>query len=636
MNTLTVSRYLRPHLIFIILLFNLVPESKGSDYPFERDAGIDSIISKYRELIPERIHKERVPGFSVAVVDRVGVIWMEGFGFTDFEKTKAVDLQTIFSIQSISKTFTATAIMHAVQEGLLDLDEPITTYLPDFTVNSCFEENPVSKMTLKILLNHRAGFTHEAPIGNNYDASFNSFEEHVLSIQETWLKFPVGERYSYSNLGIDLAGYILQKVSGMPFDEYVRKNIFEPLGMENSSFNTHRIINHANRATGNDEIIPEIPVAIPIIPSGGMYSSAEDMAKYIRFHLNKGNVDSVQVLSPEIMDIMYTIPFGYPGQNFGYALGIERMTRHNALIFNHGGGGFGFLSFMMWYPEYGFGVMTLSNSTNHNLQYEMAHGLADEIVQNLKAKLNITNEEPVSGFPAQEGIRSLPTEPGPDKPEWKKWVGNYRIYLHGYSSWRERITVKNGYLHYAGMQLEEYLPGLFFAADGEALDLRGEVPTFRNIKLEKMEFPALAKILMGIVALAFLVFLIGHPVLFIVYKSRKRKPAQQQKRLSLLYQGTATFTSLLGLAYTWLLLFYIPFILGCSWPWHPFYPPDIKVVWLMPYVWLVLTIILIIFLTGTKQNRYRTKASWLIYAVQATGTLVFLAMLVYWKQFSFF
>ncbi len=105
---------------------------------------------------------------------------------------------------------TAAAIMLAVQRGLLDLDKPIAAYLPDFTVNSRFEAKPQAKMTLRHLLSHRAGFTHEAPIGNNDDLSFPSFEAHVRSISDTWLRFPVGDRFRYSNLGVDLAGFILQ------------------------------------------------------------------------------------------------------------------------------------------------------------------------------------------------------------------------------------------------------------------------------------------------------------------------------------------------------------------------------------------------------------------------------------------
>lgn len=108
---------------------------------------------------------------------------------------------------SLSRWRDAVAIMLAVQRGLLDLDAPITTYVPRFVVRSRFESNPQDRITLRLLLCHRAGFTHEAPIGNNYDPDFPSFEAHVQSISDTWLRFPVGERYRYSNLGVDLAGY---------------------------------------------------------------------------------------------------------------------------------------------------------------------------------------------------------------------------------------------------------------------------------------------------------------------------------------------------------------------------------------------------------------------------------------------
>ena len=128
----------------------------------------------------------------------------------------------------MSKSFTALGVLMAVQDGLLDLDEPVTTYLPEFTVNSPFEEHPEKKMTLRILLAHRAGFTHEAPVGGNYDSRPHTFEEHILSISDTWLRYPVGYRFSYSNLGIDLAGYILQEKAGMPFWDYIKKKVLDP------------------------------------------------------------------------------------------------------------------------------------------------------------------------------------------------------------------------------------------------------------------------------------------------------------------------------------------------------------------------------------------------------------------------
>ena len=154
--------------------------------------------------------KENIPGLAVAVVDgkRDRVIWQQGFGVTD-ERGTPVTVDTIFSVQSMSKVFTATAAMQAVQAGLVDLDEPITTYLPGFTVHSAFEPHPEKRITLRMLLSHTAGFTHEAPLGNNYEPDPGDFDAHVRNISDTWLRFPVGTGYAYSNLGIDLAGYLL-------------------------------------------------------------------------------------------------------------------------------------------------------------------------------------------------------------------------------------------------------------------------------------------------------------------------------------------------------------------------------------------------------------------------------------------
>jgi CubicO group peptidase (beta-lactamase class C family) len=614
------------------LAYSAQPELPDQDR-IVSDAEIVAICMKHQGLISKAIRVKRVPGFSIAVVNKEGALWSQGFGFTDPHKTRPVNSQTIFSIQSISKTFTATAVLHAVQLGLLDLNEPVTTYLPDFGVNSRFEENPCAKMTLTLLLNHRAGFTHEAPIGNNYDASFSSFEQHVLSIQDSWLKFPVGERYSYSNLGIDLAGYVLQVVAGMPFHAYVKQNIFEPLGMAHSSFDTNWIKGQQNRASGNSVIIPKMPVEIPIIPSGGMYSCAEDMARYIRFHLNGGMANSKLVMSSETLELMYTIPFAYPGQNFGYALGISAAARNNSLFRNHGGGGFGFLSLMMWYPKYELGVMTLSNSTNHNLQNEIAHALADEIIAYKKKILGMTQEARPTGFPGESSHRSLPTEPGPNKPAWRQWLGNYRITVFGYPVDKKRIDIKNGYLHYAGQQLEEFQPGLFFTADGEALDMRGELPTFRNIKLARMELPLLVKCLLAYIALSYALFLIALPT----WRSRKtpdgqiaQPPPLWQSRL--MYPLVGAGAGLLGLAYAWLLVFHVPFILGFAHAWYSFYPMGIKFVWLMPYVWLLLCAVLILCALRLKRHALGSGLPRVLFAMLTMAALTFLCLLIYWKQ----
>ena len=187
--------------------------------------------------------REHVPGLAVVVVDGDRVLWQEGFGSTDSDGA-AITVDTIFSAQSTSKTFTATAVMLAVQAGLVDLDVPITTYLPDFTVHSAFEPHPERRITLRMLLSHTAGFTHEAPLGNNYDPEPGAFDAHVRSISATWLRFPVGTGYAYSNLGIDLAGHILEVVLGKPFPVLMRDLLLAPLGMDHSTFDRARVQRH--------------------------------------------------------------------------------------------------------------------------------------------------------------------------------------------------------------------------------------------------------------------------------------------------------------------------------------------------------------------------------------------------------
>ena len=160
-----------------------------------------TVIAKYRGSIPQSMREQDVPGLAIALVDAKRPLWVEGFGHLDGRGSAPVTTNTIFSVQSMSKLFTATAVMQAVAAGRVDLDAPITTYLPEFTVHSAFEKHAERKITLRMLLSQTAGFTHEAPVGNNNDLNSGSFDAHVRSISDSWLRFPVGSGYAYSNLG---------------------------------------------------------------------------------------------------------------------------------------------------------------------------------------------------------------------------------------------------------------------------------------------------------------------------------------------------------------------------------------------------------------------------------------------------
>jgi CubicO group peptidase (beta-lactamase class C family) len=513
-------------------------------------AGEPAIAQKYRELIPQLLEDENIPGLALAVVDENGVIWAEGFGFTDTDRRVPVTPDTTFSIQSTSKTFTALGVLLAVQDGLLDLDEPITTYLPDFVVHSIFEEHPERKITLRHLLSHTAGFTHEAPVGNNWDADAASFEAHIQSISNTWLRFPVGAGYAYSNLGIDLAGYVLQTVTRQPFAQYQREHIFQPLGMANSSFDLAAIAAQANRAIGHAEPIPTVPLGVPMIPAGGMYSSANDLARFLQFQLNAGVMDGQAVLSPALLDEMLTVQFPVRGQRYGYGLGVARTGWYrgrNADLFSHGGGGFGFLSDLWWLPELKVGITVLTNSSDHTLQGSLALQILDDLVhepgpyydrlQALPYKSPVTEGDggwqPPARLAATLANLALPPEPA----RWRAYLGEYKS-----ANWGvvnpigppSRVYEQDGALYFdgtdmgdpAGLRLYETAPGLFFTETGQALDFRTS-PTYRNIPLARVG-PGPSPLAWGVLAGCGLVMLsalaapLARPI---VRRLRKQAPA---------------------------------------------------------------------------------------------------------------
>jgi CubicO group peptidase (beta-lactamase class C family) len=348
------------------------PESITSDE-------IASIIAQFRQEIPQRMQEEHVPGLAIVVVDDQNILWAEGFGFTDWDRRKPVTQETLFSIQSMSKSFTGTAAMFAAQEGMVDLDAPITTYLPDFHVNSIYEENPEQKITLRMLLSHTAGLAHEAPIGGNHDLPGHTFEEHIASISDTWLSFPVGTRWGYSNLGIDLAGYILQVRSGMPFTQYMQEKVLDPLGMKNSTLDIRQVLARSDRALGHGPLPFRPPTEFLIIPSGGVRATANDMARYLQFHINEGALDGTRLLRQDLAETMYQPP-NPVALNAEYALGIGTANWQGTRRFQHGGGGFGYNSNMVWYPELKLGAVVLSNRDDASLNMQLVDDVLGSII----------------------------------------------------------------------------------------------------------------------------------------------------------------------------------------------------------------------------------------------------------------
>jgi CubicO group peptidase (beta-lactamase class C family) len=495
----------RPHpSAGLILILGFVTALSGSAPP-------EAAFPGYESLVKNLMKENGIEGAAAVLFDGTNVIWSGAFGRMGGDDGRPVTMQTIFSIQSMSKTVAAAAVLVAAQDGLLDLDRPVTEYLPGFTINSCFETDPGKKITLRLLLGCAAGLTHEAPVGNNYDASFPSFDEHCRSIGDTWLRSPVGTQYFYSNLGFDLAARIIEKVSGMTYPEYLEAKIFRPLGMTCATADPKKILESRNRASGSMAHFAKIPVIVPMMGAGGIYASAEDMAAFVQMHLALGEFRGKRLLEKERL-----IEMERPFISESYALGLAIVDEGGTYAFNHNGGGFGFGSTMKWYPEYGVGCVILTNRLFQSNVYETASKILDDWIRNHPQKKDtLMLFNPVAYWKHFAGTVSAAQTasmkcPGDSayRPEWAKHTGTYLFRmaggnefawyakiarLFGFKMPKVKVYEKDGALYLnctdgsswqGGQKLTEYKQGLFFTAEGEALDFRSIVKTYRNVALE--------------------------------------------------------------------------------------------------------------------------------------------------------
>ena len=554
--------------------------------------GAATEIARYEARIPQLMAEQGIPGLAVALVDQDKVLWTAGFGHLDRDGSAPVTADTMFAVQSMSKNFTATAVMQAVGAGRLQLDEPITTYLPDFTVQSAFEDHPERKITLRMLLSHTAGFSMEAPVGNNYELDPGTFDEHVLSISDTWLRFPAGTGYAYSNLGIDLAGYILERAYGAPFPEVLHDLLLGPLGMSRSTFDRDSIVAATNRAVGHTAPVPaeDLPVYDAMTAAGGLYSSASDLARYLRLQLNDGLLDGRVMLDRTLVTEMRAVPAPHAGAEAGYALGVERYRWHagaNADLFSHGGGGMGWLSDLWWSPSLGIGVAVLTNSADHHLQVELALSILGDLAHEpgsvyLDRLLALPTRSAADGEAAYQlpaGLADLVAGAGmsplgDESERWTRYVGIYRTPDMGVldpTRSPERFLIEGGVPYFDAddpndyqvlvrHRLTEIKPGLFLAENGEMLDFRGPVPTWRSIDLVRVAGgpqPWQWGLLTASAAVS-LWWLIAALVSSIRRRRRRHGAAEEatdrHHRWGLLLGAAATFTSILAIGTIALLL----------------------------------------------------------------------------------
>lgn len=346
------------------------------------------------------------PGAQIAVVIDGVLVYQRGYGLRHRENGGEVDDQTLFRIGSLTKQFTAAAVLQQVEAGALSLDDPITRFVPELSLSGLW---PASSITVRHLLTHASGFP------DNWDEIDASSEDGALALWagqqgSVALHAPPGSFWNYTNPGYILAGLALERASGTPFRTYVESRVFAPAGLTSATFSTsaaqatHNFAyGHFRSGGGGRETFfsPNSYDSAAAAPAGYAFSTAADLARWAMLLMDGGGA----VLSPASADALQgrQVYMDYvPGLYYGY--GVIRQDYKGVDIVWHDGSIPGWGSVLLWAPQDRVAVAVLANTSEP--LYEAAFGIADLVLQPAAVE---------------------PPDLGTDPATWLRYTGTYTL-----------------------------------------------------------------------------------------------------------------------------------------------------------------------------------------------------------------
>lgn len=330
-----------------------------------------------------------VPGMAVAIVKDGEIIFSKGYGTLNVNKGGSVDGNSLFAIASNSKAFTSAALAMLVDEGKLSWDDKVRDHLPWFEL---YDPYVSGNFTIRDLLTHRSGLkTFSGDL--IWYGTYHNREEVVRKAKYLEPVFGFRGGYGYSNIMYIAAGLVIEEVSGMSWDEFIRLQILEPLHMDRTLSSTLDLEGMDNVSAPHNDVDDGI---IPIewlnwdnvAPAGGLISSVNDVSQWLIFQMNKGiTPDGDTLLSEARFDEMWSAvnPQGvsgwsartWPSTHFkAYGLGWAMFDYHGRKVLGHGGGYDGFISNTSFVPEEGLGMVFLTNK-NTSLYYPLKYKTLD-------------------------------------------------------------------------------------------------------------------------------------------------------------------------------------------------------------------------------------------------------------------
>jgi CubicO group peptidase (beta-lactamase class C family) len=423
----------------------------SNGFTFSQELGKADHLRDLSSFIEQKLEEWKVPGLAIGVIQNDSVLFLKGFGFRDISKKLPVTPQTLFGMASISKTFTAATMGILCDEGKLEWNTPIIEYLPDFRL---YDEYATFHATPRDLLSHRTGLS---PFSDLMVYVW-PYERDEIYRRLRYIKPSLSFRhmYQYSNVSYVTAGTIVGKISGGTWEDFVEKKIFKPLRMDNSNFNL-QIKNTVDFSypyeyeNGQYAKVPfrDRPAGNP---SGGINSSAGEMVNWLKLHLNKGQFDNQQIISPTSSYVIqnpyiltyYTeekhwapVIFSAMGWDFQPYLGHHLLTKGGVID-----GFCGYISFM---PSEKIGIVIMANNRSaYDLTKYLSYYIYDQllnlnefpwdkIIEDKKPKYKESSEKPSEELQAKSEKMLFPIE---------KYTGSYEHEAYG----KAAVYVENGEL----------------------------------------------------------------------------------------------------------------------------------------------------------------------------------------------
>ena len=361
--------------------------------------------------IEEQRAYRALPGLAIGVVHDQDLVWAEGYGVSDLATGAPVTPETVFRIGSITKLFTATAVMQLRDAGKLRLDDPVSAHLPWFTVKSPFEGEP--EITVRHLLTHTSGLPREAAFPYWTTHQFPTREQIRQALPDQHAIFAPASKYKYSNLGMALLGEIVAAVSGEPWQDYLKTRVFGPLGMGESSaapgdeLRREMTTGYLRRTADGGRETAGYYETRGLAPAANIVSSVRDLARFAALQFSSGaNAGDRQILRASTLREMHRPHWIRDDWSRGLGLGFRVSRRNGKTFVSHGGWVAGHRSHLLLVPAEKLAVIVMTNADDASPG--LFSGRAYDIV----------------GAAIAEAVAPEPKAKQAD-PAWQRYLGEY-------------------------------------------------------------------------------------------------------------------------------------------------------------------------------------------------------------------